>query len=138
MGTAGPGGQPSLAFPFVEQHKPSLDRLKRSHQIAEEVEEYLRVVAQTIAPYIGIVGLAPEAIDYSSLPERPEVLDHLEKTEQWGFPNSGTWLDQPLEWLEDIEAAKAGRSRYQSRVEAEQRGKDVFKSAPPPEMFGVA
>jgi len=96
------------------------------------------VFTQKIAPYAGIVGLVPEAIDYSTLPEHPEILDHLEKTEQWGFPNPGTWLDQPMEWLEDIEAAKAGRSRYRTRIQAEQERKDVFKSAPPPETFGVA
>ena len=138
MGEPGAGGQSSLAVPFLDRYKPSMARLQRSSQIASEVENYLREVTQKIAPYIGIVGLMPDAIDYSTLPERPEILDHLEKTETWGFPNPGTWLDQPAEWLEDLEAAKAGRSRYQTRSEAEQRAQDVFKSAPPPEMFGVS
>lgn len=55
------------------------------------------------------------------IPDKPPCLEALDKRERWGFPNPGTWLDQPLEYMEDLEAADAARVRF--GVEQEEKAK---------------
>jgi hypothetical protein len=45
-----------------------------------------------------------------TFPDQPDVMEWLERVEKWGLPNPGTFLDQPMEFLADIEAAERGKS----------------------------
>jgi len=45
-----------------------------------------------------------------AFPDQPNVMEWLERVEKWGLPNPGTFLDQPMEFLADIEAAERGKS----------------------------
>lgn len=76
-------------------------------------------------------------------PKRPEVLEWLERVEKWGLPNPGTFLDQPMEFMADIEAANMGRDlALRSLGETENLFMPdiddfdaVFASAPPHEAL---
>jgi hypothetical protein len=42
-------------------------------------------------------------------------LDHLDKVEKWGFPNPGTWMDQPKDYMDDLEAARHALQEYKTK-----------------------
>ena len=46
------------------------------------------------------------------LPSVPDVMAWLERFEEWGMVQPGTWLDQPKWFMEDMRAARAGRDEY--------------------------
>ena len=43
------------------------------------------------------------------------MLDHLDKVEKWGFPNTGTWMDQPKDYMDDLEAARHALQEYRTK-----------------------
>lgn len=64
------------------------------------------------------------------IPPRPQPLEMLEKVDKWGFPNPGTWMDQPKDFMADIEAARDARDEYKARPR-EPTVQASFADAPP-------
>jgi hypothetical protein len=96
--------------------------------------EYLQAI-EKIYPLLQMAtsGLGLGKIK-ADVPEVPLLLEELERVERWGLPNPGTWLDQPTEYMADLEAARLGRDSYKPKQQLEQ-GMDqdsIFASAPPP------
>ena len=90
-----------------------------------DVYAYYQAI-KSVQPYIDH-GVPLEKLP--KLPSRPEILDWLDRVERWGFPNPGTFLDQPVLFLAQIEGAQAGRKRA---VEQQRMpdGDPIFKDAP--------
>lgn len=100
-----------MVLPFLAEGKPSLRRIVRTMQIAEEVEAYLDAVAK-LAPYASLPEGSLRGVKLPELPPRPDPMNWLDKMEAYGLPNPGTWLDQPAEFLEDMEGVRMGRQRH--------------------------
>jgi len=109
-----------VGVPFLNDGSAARRRwLIRSSKIANEVYEYLVFIADKLAPY---ASLSPEKLRKISLPEppeKPQTLGALEQVETFGLPNAGTWHDQPISFMRDVEAAKSGRARFDRRQVSE-------------------
>lgn len=104
-------------------------RIVRTMQIAGEVEAYLDAAAKLV-PYASLPEDSLRGVKLPALPPRPDPMNWLDKVEAYGLPNPGTWLDQPCEFLEDMEGVRMGRQRYQRK---QQPGLDkdiIFAGAP--------
>jgi len=62
-------------------------------------------------------------------PPYPPCLEAFDSMERWGFPNPGTWMDQPVDWMEDVQAAELGRLRSR-RKNTRPKTSAVFANAP--------
>lgn len=107
-----------MDLPFLGQEARAA-RAQRSQAIADEVYQFFKALAAAL-PYLdakqqGVV--LPENAKIPAVPATPEILEELDAVERWGLPNPGTWLDQSADYLEDIEAARRGRERYQEEQE---------------------
>ena len=101
-----------MDFPFLTREAQSV-RAKRSQAIADEVYQFFKALAAALPYYEAEKqGIAIPKGKVPGLPKAPEILSDLDAVEEWGLPNPGTWLDQPADYMEDIEAAKKGRERY--------------------------
>lgn len=92
-------------------------------------------IATYIAPY---ASLPPDVTAVLSIPKAPPVppcLEELERCEAWGFPNPGSWMDQPTEWMDDIEAAKRGRWRGRQKQRQAVDTRSLFANAPGGEVL---
>ena len=113
----------------------AIPSIARSHQWAarereearQTVQEYYERLKQA-QPYVRL-GVSLEKLT-PKLPSRPPILDWLDRVERWGFPNPGTWLDQPILLLAQLEGAREGKE--QALSEEESPTSDVFSQAPPP------
>jgi len=109
-----------MGVPFLNDGSAAKRRrLRRSSRIASEVYGYLVFVADRLAPYASLPPEKLRQIDLPEPPERPQTLEALEQVERFGLPNPGTWLDQPVSYLQDIEAARRGRTRFDRRQASE-------------------
>lgn len=127
MGKSGETGQPGLDFPYLDDAY----RLKRDQEIADEVASYLEEAHEALV-LNGIQQLKPEAKRKPiPFPERPDTLYWLTRVDAWGLPNPGTFLDQPAEFLADVEAARRGRDQY-----ARQQSKTASPASFDPNDFG--
>lgn len=133
MGAEDAWYQSGVALPFLEERKPRPARIRRTLRIADEVQAYLDFIGEKIVPYARFVGVP--GLDLPTPPPKPEPLDWLEKRERWGFPNPGTFLDQPMEWMEDLEGARIGRARHVNEQRAKTVGQDTMAGAPKLEMM---
>jgi hypothetical protein len=87
--------------------------------------------------------MPPDKRKVIPFPEMPQPLHWLNQVETWGLPNPGTWLDQPAEFMADLEAARMGQHRYEKKQRVETKspvtGFDpndfgpLFPDAPSPE-----
>ena len=112
-----------LAVPFLgaSSHRTRKER----NETKNEVYAYYKAI-KSVQPYIN-EGVPLEKLP--KLPSRPEILGWLDRVERWGFPNPGTFLDQPVLFLAQIEGAEAGRK--QALAEARGAAEDsVFRNAP--------
>jgi hypothetical protein len=68
------------------------------------------------------------------MPDVPPLLIELETVERWGLPNAGTWMDQPIEYMVDLESVRVARDSYKPTKRAEQKldADTIFASAPKP------
>ena len=110
------GSESRLAVPFLS--KPRAERQERTLAIFTAVKDYLDKIAAAL-PYYKMQGVLPQGTPMPNIPDKPSCLEALDKRERWGFPNPGTWLDQPLEYMEDLDAADAAKTRF--RIEQEQK-----------------
>lgn len=101
-------------------------REKRSRAITEEILAYLRFVGEKIAPYANVSLEVLETLNLPAPPPRPKLLDMIDMVDQYGLPNPGTWYDQPIAFMADLEAARTGKWRY----EQEMRDKDRMENRP--------
>lgn len=111
----------------------------RNQSIIKEVKAYLtsmREVMPKLEMYYA--GTVP-GIPLPDIEDAPGCLVELERVERWGFPNAGTWADQPADYIQDIESARVGReahkfiSRAKSNITA--AVDQVFANAPAPNSF---
>ena len=92
--------------------KPFLDGLSKQAQrereeTAKQVYEYYQSV-KAAQPYL------ENNVPSDKLPpikERPEILNWLVQIERWGLPDPGTWMDQPMLFLAQVEGAMNGKKR---------------------------
>lgn len=79
-------------------------------------------------------GLDVQGLQNLDIPEAPPLLDEIEQVEKWGLPNTGTWLDQPVEYMEDVEAAMEVKAYLvtQAKNKQELSPDQVFANAPAP------
>ena len=107
----------------------------------EEVLDYFRALRKHIdADELAKAGLVPVKRQRRSLlPECPDTLLWSQRIAEYGLMLPGTWLNQPKEFMEDVEAAKLGRAkadreaRTEMRISAEdinRRIAEVFKDVP--------
>jgi hypothetical protein len=121
-----------VVLPFLAVAAQPPERIIRSRDIIAEVEAYMDYIENFVVPYASI---PQEVVDQMDLPEPPPVpscLEELERSEKWGFPNEGSWMDQPCEWMADIEAAQRGRwkSQQKHRTEDASDPRNIFRNAP--------
>lgn len=107
----------------------------RDTEIRREVKEYLEKT-EKLMPSLEAVGMLPEeSMGGLAWPEKPDCLIQLEEMEAWGFPNQGTYLDQPAGFWRDVGQAKFAREMFQLKKASQERLttkiEDVFASAPP-------
>lgn len=107
----------------------------------EETVDYYRELREAIGKgSMQQAGFVPQKkqknIEY---PEPPPILIWAQRVEKYGLMVPGTWLKQPSEFMEDVEAAILGRSKADQEARGEQpldigeisrRIQDAFKSAP--------
>jgi len=69
-----------------------------------------------------------------TIPDVPLLLLELEQVERWGLPNEGTWLDQPVEYMTDLESVRLARDGFKATQNAEKEVDiaGIFASAPAP------
>jgi len=117
-----------LAVPFLaKEHQ--VRREIRSRKIEQECYGYYAAIDK-LRPILENIHLLPPGAKLPDLPEKPSSLEQWERVERWGFPNPGTWLDQPAEYMEDVEAARRGKERYVSELEArKQAQQDLSRSS---------
>lgn len=108
------GGKSWLAVPFLS--KPRAERLERTLAIFTEAKDYLDRVAAAL-PYYEMRAVLPQNTPLPKIPPKPLCLEALDKRERWGFPNPGTWLDQPKKYMEDLDAADAARAQFKAEQE---------------------
>jgi hypothetical protein len=123
-----------LDVPFLDEDY----RLARDREIMDEVQGYLKASAEALMDYEINRQLRVDLRKPVEFPEEPEVLTWLERVETWGLPNPGTWLDQPAEWLADVEAARRGRDMHNrgnkpTTVPDLNDFDALFADAPPPQ-----
>jgi hypothetical protein len=105
----------------------------------DEVEGYLKAANEALLSYEINRQLPEKNREDVDFPEIPDTLEWLGKVETWGLPNPGTWLDQPAEFMADVEAARRGRQKYNREYEPAPRVPDLsdfdtlFADAPPPQ-----
>jgi hypothetical protein len=121
-----------LGFPFrLEKDGPSNERIIRSSHIAAEIRSYITAAAdlQRKADWQR-AGLVPERFQEDIVrPELPNLLLWLYKVDQYGFPLTGTFLDQPAEFLEDIDAARLAADAARKAVAEQQGDQDLSAEA---------
>jgi len=98
-------------------------RLRRSQEIADEVYSFFEALA-AVLPYHEAKkrGQVPQNAPVPQTPAPPDCLEELDLVERWGLPLSGTWLDQPADYMADIEAARRGRDRFQEEQQERTKG----------------
>jgi len=74
------------------------------------VKVYLKALREAVELYEIQEKLPKKQQKTVIFPEQPDILGWLERVEKWGLPNPGTFLDQPMEFMADIEAAERGKS----------------------------
>ena len=121
-----------MGTPFLGRHDNARDR--RSAQIFGEVTTYLEEVT-VYASYIKRSDqLPPSAKKHLPVaPDKPGLMWWIDKIERWGLPYSGTWMDQPREFLEDLEAALLARDHF-SIKKTDEPTSGVLYDAPPAHM----
>lgn len=134
MARQGGRGQSRLVLPFLDEG----ERLARDREIVDEVVGYLKAASDALMDY-EIQQQLPETMrEDVEFPTMPDVLHWLGQVETWGLPNPGTWLDQPAEFLADVEAARRGRQRFNREHEPVKIPNlsdfdAMFADAPPPQ-----
>jgi len=109
--------------------------LQRAQAIAREVEAYLDYVSDYIIPYASLSEEQLSRINIPTAPERPPMLDTLEMVELYGLPIPGGWMNQPVEFMADLQAAKQGRWRHRRKETQKLNVRSLFYDAPGPEAF---
>ena len=100
-------------------------------EIADEVYQYL-VDLKKIEPILANLHLLPPSAKLPEIPDKPDCLSQHERQQRWGFSNPGTWMDQPFQYMDDTEAARKGKARFESELLAEmQTASDLASSATP-------
>jgi hypothetical protein len=66
---------------------------------------------------------------------RPDILVWLDRVERWGLPLPGTWLQQPKNFMIDLEVAQKEKQIYRNTPKKQvaapvSRGSDPFAGAP--------
>ena len=111
-----------VAVPFLGESSRYAKTVKGETE--KEVHAYYEAI-KSAQPYLDN-GVPLEKLKIK-LPSRPNILDWLDRVERWGFPNPGTFLDQPVLFFAQIEGAIAGRKQA---IETKQKANDVFANAP--------
>jgi hypothetical protein len=112
------GSYPQLGAPFLDVGHQA-KRARRSANIRTEVYDYLVFVGTYLVPYAGIPPAKLASLGLPEPPPCPPLLDMLDRVDQYGLPNPGTWYDQPVDLLEDLDAVRAARWRYEREQAAE-------------------
>jgi len=130
----------SVHQPGVEEffliEGPGEHRIERDKEIEKEVRAYLEGIA-LVAPYLEHIDMIPKKeLAKIKVPKKPEVLIWLEKVEKWGFMWPGTYLDQQIEFMEDIETVDRVRQTFRNeRMQASSTQfslQNAFDKAPAP------
>lgn len=123
-----------MVLPFLDE-----ERLARDKEIVDEVIGYLEAGRNALVDYEINQQLPEGKREDVAFPEMPDTLYWLGQVETWGLPNPGTWLDQPAEFMADIEAARRARQKFNREHEPLPRIPDLndfdalFADAPPPQ-----
>lgn len=110
------------------------EQLQRSRKIRKEVTTYLKEL-ERVYPLLQVASSGLQIQESGPvIPDVPPLLTELETVERWGLPNAGTWMDQPCEYMTDLESVRMARNAYKP---AKTAGKAIdidaiFASAPPP------
>ena len=90
---------------------PSDFRVARNKEIEAEVKAYLEAISN-LGPYIEHMSIIPkEELAKLEIPNKPAILTWLERLEEWGFMWPGTFLDQQVEFMEDIATTKRVKAK---------------------------
>ena len=92
---------------------PTPDRMRRTNAIVKEIEQYY---VDSSDYYRQLdwqnSGLVPNKFKKDIVhPELPSLLVWMEQVDRYGLPNPGTFLDQPADFMEDIESCRLGKQR---------------------------
>jgi len=112
MAHQGRRGQPGLDVPFLVSYSP--ERYERSEEIKREVREYLRQLKAAL-PLHQMASVLPQNARLPELPMPPDCMIWSGRIERWGFPNPGTWMDQPKWFMEDMDAVERARDAFQDK-----------------------
>jgi len=113
-----PFSQQGMDLPFRLEEPGSIThfRAKRTQDIIDEVKQYYTKLATFWqAKEWRKTGLVPPK-KQDELPEEPDVPDvllWLSRVNAYGLPNPGTFMDQPVDFMEDMEAARLGEAAGQ-------------------------
>ena len=97
---------------------PTPERVRRTNAIVKEIEQYY---SDSSDYYRQLEwqnsGLVPNKYKKDiTHPSLPPLLVWVERVDRYGLPNPGTFLDQPADFMEDIEACKLGKQRAEKMV----------------------
>lgn len=87
-------------------------------------------ISTYVAPYAFLPQEIVASLNLPKAPPVPPCLEELDRYDKFGFPNPGTWLDQPVDWFADVEAAKRGKWRSQQKQRRAVDASRIFSDAP--------
>lgn len=125
-------GKSGLGTPFLGEAQVKV-RKRRTQAIVKEAQAYLEAAAEAVRQEDKRALLGVETGPQVEYPVEPPLLRWLDRIEQWGLPLPGTFLQQPAEFLEDVEAARLGRELYRTQPQPEDKQVDfdrVFRGSP--------
>jgi hypothetical protein len=107
-------GVPFLASLEEVEH----DAMMRELSVFSAVVEYLDKL-DLVLPYYRLRESLPASSAIPDLPERPGILEITDQVKRYGWPNGGTWMDQPKDLLVVMQAVELAKSHH------ENKGKDA-------------
>ena len=124
-----------MALPFLGiTIQVTRERRRRSQKIRKEITAYYAEL-ERIYPLLQIARSELQIQESGpTIPDVPLLLIELETVERWGLPNPGSWMDQPCEYMADLESVRMARDVYKP-AKAASVATDIdtiFASAPTP------
>lgn len=62
-----------------------------------------------------MAGVLPQNVRLPELPMPSDCMIWSERIGRWGFPNPGTWMDQPKWFMEDMDAVERARDTFKAK-----------------------
>ena len=105
--------RPRLGVPFLGDGSAA----ERLDSIADEVEAYLAAAAGRPIPGKEDAG-----------DKMPEPLEWLLRVERWGLPHGQGFINEPYHYMQDLEWADIGRSRFELTQNANRRNRERYNA----------